>query len=113
MDFALSDALSPKIDRTITRKSEEERLKESCNDFESIFLNMMLKSMRKTLTGDAVFGKDHAMEIYESMQDQYLVEDISKGTGAVGVGDVLYEELSRKAGFTGKGDFDPLRINNK
>ncbi len=107
MDIALSQALSPRIDKTLVQKADEERLKTSCEDFESVFLNMMLKSMRKTLSGDAVIGKSHAMGVYESLQDQYMMEDISRGSGNMGLGEVLYEELSRKAGLTPEPDSDP------
>jgi len=77
-----------------TRKTAEEKeLKEAVQGFEAIFMQSLLKSMRQTLPGDALFEKSHAMGIFESMHDQYLAEELSKSPNAAGIGKFLYDEL--------------------
>ena len=53
--------------RTFGKKKEinleSERLKKACADFESIFINFMFQSMRKTLPGDRLFGSSHQKEM--------------------------------------------------
>jgi peptidoglycan hydrolase FlgJ len=79
-----------------TRKSgEEKELEEAVQGFEAIFMQSLLKSMRQTLPGDALFEKSHAMGIFESMHDQYLAEELSKSPNATGIGKFLYEELKK------------------
>ncbi len=79
-----------------TRKSgEEKELEEAVQGFEAIFMQSLLKSMRQTLPGDALFEKSHAMGIFESMHDQYLAEELSKSPNAAGIGKFLYEELKK------------------
>lgn len=68
-------------------------MKEACQDFEGIMIQMMLKSMRKTLTGDDIFGNSMGKDIYKSMYDQELAERIAKGDNNLGLGDSLYKEL--------------------
>jgi len=68
-------------------------LKEACAGFEAIFLNTMIKSMRKSLPGNALFKESNGMSIYRSMHDQYLSEQLSKGNESIGLRDFLYKQL--------------------
>ncbi|MCF6248776.1 MAG: rod-binding protein [Desulfobacula sp.] len=72
---------------------KEEQLKEVCAGFEAIFLKTMLKSMRSSLAGNAIFPESNGMNIYKSMQDQYLSENLSKGKSSIGVREFLYQQL--------------------
>lgn len=74
-------------------EKDEKALKEACRGFEAIFIESMIKSMRSTLPGDALFKKSHGMDIYKSMHDRYLAENISQGENATGIGEYLYRQL--------------------
>ena len=56
----------------VSDKLKEKELKEACEGFEAIFLNTMIKSMRKSLPGNALFMDSHGMDMYKSMYDQYI-----------------------------------------
>ena len=75
------------------KSAEEKELEEAVQGFEAIFMHSLLKSMRTTLPGDALFEKSHAMGIFESLQDQYLAEELAKSPRASGIGKFLYDEL--------------------
>lgn len=77
------------------KEAEDKKLKAACADFESLFLEMMLKSMRDTLPGDSIFDKGLADDIYQSMHDQKLSENIAHGNNNLGLGDSLYRQLTR------------------
>ena len=74
---------------------DDKKLKDACRDFEGILIHQMLKSMRKTLSNDDIFGKSMGKEVYQSMYDQALSEMIARGDNNLGIGDSLYEELSK------------------
>lgn len=78
-----------------SKKQEKEKkaLKDACQGFEAMFLNIMLKSMRDTVPDDGLFGKSQGMDIYTSMHDQYLAEKISRGENSTGLGEYLYRQL--------------------
>ncbi|MBU0995487.1 MAG: rod-binding protein [Proteobacteria bacterium] len=78
-----------------TANNDDKKLKEACRDFEGILINMMLKSMRKTLTGDDIFGNSMGKDIYKSMYDQEIAEKIARGENNLGVGDALYRQLTK------------------
>ncbi len=80
-----------------SKLSEDRELKEACQGFEAIFLKSMLKSMRTSLPGEALFETgNHGMDIYKSMHDEYLAEALSKQGNGIGIGEFLYNELRDK-----------------
>lgn len=72
---------------------DEGSLKEACQQFEAVFLNMMLRSMRATVPKSDLFGADQGKEFFESMLDQKLSENMAKA-GGTGLADMLYKQLS-------------------
>ncbi len=80
-------------DNSINKATKETQLKEACAGFEAIFLHTMLKNMRQSLPGDAVFNESNTSNIYQSMYDQYLADNLSKGSSSLGVKEFLYEQL--------------------
>jgi len=77
-----------------TESQDKEKLKVACQQFESIFLSYLLKSMRDTVPDGGLFKKGAAYDIVLSMHDQALVEEISL-SGGIGLAKQLYEELSK------------------
>ncbi len=71
---------------------DQGRLKEACQQFEAVFLHMMLQSMRATVPKSDLFGADHGKEIFESMLDQKLSENMAEA-GGTGLADMLYKQL--------------------
>lgn len=84
----------------ITRNAESARedgqLKKVCQDFESIFIYLMMKEMRKTVTETKLFHGGRAEEIFRDMMDEELSKDMAKApAGGVGIGAMLYQQLKR------------------
>lgn len=73
--------------------TEKQELKEACEGFEAIFLKTVMKSMRNTLPEGGLFKASNEMDIYKSMHDEHLSEQISKGDNSVGIGEFLYRQL--------------------
>lgn len=76
-------------------ENKDEALKKVAQQFESIFVNQMLKSMREA---NAVFEEDSLFNsqesnFYRDMHDQQLALTLSHGRG-MGVADALYRQLS-------------------
>ncbi|MGC3979875.1 MAG: flagellar assembly peptidoglycan hydrolase FlgJ [Steroidobacteraceae bacterium] len=68
-------------------------LRAAAQQFESLFTNMMLKSMRSASFGDSLTGGND-VEFYQGMYDQQLAVQLSKGKG-MGLADMLVQQLSR------------------
>lgn len=73
---------------------DPQKLMEVCKEFESIFLNMMLQQMRKTVPDGGLVEKSYARDLYESLQDEEVAKEMAKG-GGIGLAQELYKQLSR------------------
>jgi flagellar protein FlgJ len=73
-------------------------LKEAARQFESLFTQMLLKSMREASRGfgeDSLFGSDQA-DLYQDMFDDQIAMQLSKGRG-LGLADMLVRQLQSAA----------------
>lgn len=77
-----------------------ETVREVAQQFEALFIQMMLKNMRGTGVGDELFGSDQE-KLYRDMFDQQLSVDLSE-KGALGLADLLVRQLTRQPGGDGQ-----------
>lgn len=89
----LSRAGLGKVKAKTIDPAKDKQLKEACEGFESIMYHTLIKSMRQTLPGNAVFKTSNAMDIYQSMQDQHLSDHLAKSSSGLGLKEILYENL--------------------
>lgn len=88
--------------RQAAQSGDAGALEEAAKQFEAIFMQMMLKSMRKAQ--DALADKDspfnsQQVQFYRDMHDQQLATDLST-RGGVGIADIIVQQLSPgKDGF--------------
>ena len=68
-----------------------ESLREAARQFESLFTQMMLKSMRDATPKDSLFGSDQ-QDFYQGMFDSQMANQLSKGKG-IGLADMLVKQL--------------------
>ena len=73
----------------------QEKLRKACADFESLFLNYMLKSMRSSVPEGGITGQSEEGKMFQSMFDENLANEISS-SGGLGLGDILLKQLSER-----------------
>ena len=81
--------LSPKKTRYL------KALDKACRDFEGIFLKQVVSTMRTGTLGKSLFGEDVATQVVTEMHDSALADSLGQ-SGGIGLGKVLYEQLSRQ-----------------
>lgn len=77
------------------KKMEDEKLKEVCKEFESIFLSTMLKEMKKTIPDDGLIEKGMGTEIFEDMYIDEISQEVSKDGDGIGIAKMLYEQFNK------------------
>lgn len=92
--FAL-DVQGVDVLRRVTRNSPQEGLKQVSRQFEAMFMQMVLKSMREATPSDGMFDTQQS-KLYTSMLDQQLAQNLS-GRG-LGLAEAMQAQLSRSAG---------------
>jgi flagellar protein FlgJ len=75
-------------------KNDQETLRQVAGQFESLFLNMMLKSMRQASLADGIFDTSQS-DMYQEMADQQLAMNLSS-QGGLGLQDVIMRQLGGK-----------------
>ena len=76
-------------------KQNDTKLKNACKDFEAILINNMLSAMRKTINKEKFLGGGLKQEIFESMYDQEISSIIAHGKKTMGLGEMLYKQVSK------------------
>lgn len=75
------------------RKESPEALRAVAKEFEAIFMQMMLKSMRAANLGEGIFDSEQG-GFYQEMFDKQIAMDLAQRKG-LGLADVLVRQLSR------------------
>lgn len=74
---------------------EKTRVTKATQEFEAVFIGMMLKQMRKSMAGEnAMFGKSSESKIYQEMMDDNLAQQMSK-TGTFGLAKAMMKSIER------------------
>jgi flagellar protein FlgJ len=83
--------------RKAALKGDEGALQEAAQQFESIFVQMMIKSMRKASEvlsdEDSPFNSQN-VKFYQDMHDQQLASSLS-ASGSIGLADIVVKQLSQ------------------
>ncbi len=76
----------------ISADAEAKKLREACQGFEAMFLDIVFKEMRNTVPENTLFGESQGEKIWHSMLDTELMQNVAKG-GGVGIADMMYDNL--------------------
>ncbi len=87
------------LDRLRSQASQapDKALAGAAQQFEALFLNTLLKSMREASTGDGLFDSEQT-KLYTSMLDQQFAQTLSKR--GVGLADMMIKQLTLQMGAT-------------
>ena len=79
--------------RTRAQSNPNDAVDEVAQQFEALFIQMMLKSMRDAVEEGGLFDS-HQLETYEQMADQQLALDMASD-GGIGLAEAMIIQLSR------------------
>ena len=79
--------------RMQAKQSPDQALKAAAQQFESLFLNMMLKSMREATPQDGMFDSEQT-RMFTGMLDQQLAQNMA--SRGIGLADMMVKQLGGK-----------------
>ena len=89
----LSQATTPQ--QVKSRDGQDpEKLRETTQQFEAIFIQQMYKEMRKTVPNDGLIQRGNADEIYAQMLDLEAAK-VTAQQGGIGLADLMMEQLTK------------------
>ncbi len=72
--------------------SSQKELKDTAEQFESLFIQQLLTQMRKTVPDSDLFGDRKAEKLFESMLDEQLSIAMARA-GGIGLSDIIYRQM--------------------
>ncbi len=87
-----------KFDRILQnamRSRDDKKLRQTCEDLESVFVYRLLSAMRSSIPRSDFITRGMATETFESMLDEEYAKTISR-QGSLGLADIIYQQLTRK-----------------
>ncbi|WP_353857642.1 rod-binding protein [Azospirillum formosense] len=89
-----TDLVDPKSAESKVDPAIRAKLRQSANEFESVFVSQMLGHMFDGIEVDQTFGGGHAEEMFRSMLTNEYGKQVSR-SGGFGIADQVYRELLR------------------
>ena len=86
--------------RTQFQKDPNEGLKAASQQFETMFLQMVLKSMRDATPQDGLLNSDQS-RFYNGLLDQQMAQDMATQANGVGFAKLIEKQLGRQMGISG------------
>jgi flagellar protein FlgJ len=74
------------------REEDPEKLRQACADFESFFLQTLLKEMRATVPRSGLMGGSSTESLYTSLLDGQMAREIA-AAGGIGLADLFQRSL--------------------
>jgi flagellar protein FlgJ len=69
------------------------KLKAACTEMEAVFLNLLMKEMRKSVPKGGLVGNSSQEDIMRSLLDSEMTKNMAQ-SGGVGLAEMLYRQLS-------------------
>jgi flagellar protein FlgJ len=94
-EFEFSTNAKRVSNKTTERTADDTRdaqIEKACHDFESLFIQQMLKQMRQTVPQNGLFSGGSAEQLYTSMLDGEVAKTISNQRG-IGLAPALIRQL--------------------
>lgn len=83
---------APKASKFAAKGDSPEAIREVARSFESLFINEIMKNMRKTLPKDGILSKGFANNVFNSMLDQEYSQ-IASRSGQFGLAEAIARQL--------------------
>lgn len=78
----------------LVKRDPDQALHKAAQQFEALFMNMLLKSMREATPKDGLF-ESRQTEFFTQMYDQQLAQQLS--TRGIGIANIMVKQLARSA----------------
>ena len=86
--------------RIQAKQAPDQALLKAAKQFEAVFMNMMLKSMREATPQDDMFDNEQT-KMFTSMLDQQLSQSVG-GSRGIGLADMMVKQLSHQVNNSGR-----------
>jgi len=83
------------LKNSITQNSDDAKLRQSCEDFEAMFVKQMLDSMKSTINKSGFIKENMGEEIFDDMLGDEYAKSMAESSD-FGIADMMYKQLAAK-----------------
>ncbi len=76
-------------------KADHEEIVAAAKQFEAVFLNQLLKAMRKTVPESKLFNSGGPTKFYQQMQDAEMAKAMAQQNGGLGIADLIVQQVEQ------------------
>ena len=80
-------------------KTQQEKLKETAEEMEGLFLNILVKRMRETVPDSGYIERSEAEKMFQKQLDKRYAQDMAKNKD-LGIAEAIYEQFSQQVSST-------------
>lgn len=81
------------LSATTGEKSDLEGLEKAAKEFEAVFMNSLMKAMRRTVPDNKLFNSSGPTKFYQQMQDAEMAKNMASGHGQMGIADMIVRQF--------------------
>ncbi|BAL23636.1 flagellar assembly peptidoglycan hydrolase FlgJ [Azoarcus sp. KH32C] len=91
--------------KRLSRDNSPEALRAAAKQFEALFLQTVLKSMREAVPSDGMLDSDQT-RMFQQLQDQQMAMNMAQGKG-IGLADAIFRQMGGEAALKAQGGAAP------
>jgi soluble lytic murein transglycosylase-like protein len=76
-----------------SRAAESAKLRDAAQQFEALFVNLLLKSMRSTVIESDLIQNKSEMKTYRQLLDQEMAKQMARGPQGLGIAELIYSRF--------------------
>lgn len=84
-----------RLEHEVPSKENLADLEKTAKDFEAVFMNTLLKAMRKTVPESKMFNGGGATKYYRQMHDAEMAKAIAMGKSGLGIADMIIQQFAK------------------
>ncbi len=92
-DAQASEAQLKRLAGQTNDPSNLEGLEKAAQQFESVFLNSLMKAMRRTVPDNKLFNSSGPTKFYQQMQDAEMAKAMATGNNSLGIADMIIRQF--------------------
>ncbi len=81
------------LQNSIRGTSDDKKLKESCQEFEAMFIKQMLSAMKKTVNKSGLIKENMGEKIFDDMLNDEYAKSMAS-TSEFGIAEMMYKQLA-------------------
>ncbi|MBN2617049.1 MAG: rod-binding protein [Spirochaetales bacterium] len=94
-DQLIGNTKATSLKKSIERTADDKKLRETCEEFEAMFIKQMLSAMKSTVNKSDLIKENMGEKIFDDMLYDEYAKKMSK-TAGLGIADMMYKQLAVK-----------------